>query len=355
MKVHFVGDVQASHSLSIMARPVVVALSKEYDISIQQWGFFPQNLVNDQYTDIINALCEKPQPQLTDQDFEIRCKFPLNTLPPDHKAKIISWTPWELDHLPIQFTEFFNRYATAVVGVCPYNAEVFNKTLTNPVVHHIPPPIHQAYWDAENGPTDEETTILYDAGATWRKGSDIFMQLMKRFAGMPEVKFIWKDTKIYNSFMFPEIQKLNVTCEYIIKDYTFEQMANLYKRSDIIVYPTRAEGFGYCPAQGLVMGKHVVSPNHTGLNYVTDNNSFVVDCDAVECHPNNILSEQFGYTFDQPVHVAEPNQGHLYAQVVRAMATKSPKQSREHLLRYMSRYTDEFVSNMWMEFLEELK
>jgi len=353
MKLVWTGDVSASHSLSIMARPVVAKLSEVYDVTIKEISGYPDNPIQDKYTKTINQL--KSKPLHINPDIEVRSNYPLLSYPPDHQGKIIFWQPWELDYIPTQWIDCFNSYATAVLGICPYNVEVYQKSLRGPIIDYISPPIHEVYFqDYDTKPDPTCTTILYDAGSSWRKGPDLMLGLMKRFAGHTNVKFIWKDTNIYRNNMFPEIDKLNTNCAYYLRNFTFEEMFKLYAQADIVVYPTRAEGFGYCPAQGLVMGKNVVSPNHTGMDYLKSNNAYIVDCEAVEVNPDYILAPQYGYTFDQPVHVGEPYQDHLYAQVIQAMAGKQPKKDRDYLRKFMSGYMDEFIANKWLRFLEEI-
>lgn len=355
-KLLWSGDVSANHSLSIMSRPVVAALSQVYDVYIREWEHFPGQEVNDQYSDAINALLEKPNPRLTSEDFTIHCKYPMPIFPPDNDSKIVVWQPWEFDHLPEQWKYFLNKFATAAVGICPYNEEIFTKELDGPIIHHISPAVHPVFYEDFVKPYEKETIILYDAGSTWRKGPDVMMALMKRFAGMPEVKFIWKDAAIYKNTnnQWPEIKAANVNCEYLFKNYTFEEMRNLYARADVVVYPTRAEGFGYCPAQALAMGKKVVSPNHTGLDYINNNIAWVVDCKILECPTEYVLSDMFGFKFEKPIHIGEPYPDHLFARTLQAILAKEPKKDRDYLLKYTSKYHPDFVAEQWVEFLETL-
>lgn len=353
-KIIWYGDVRASHSLSAMSRPIVAKLSEHFDVCIREFHNFAGCDIHDGYDEIINECLEKPAPKLTANDFEIVCKFPLPTLPPDHPGKIINWVPWEFDDLPIQWKKYFENYSTAVVGVCQYNEEIFREKLVKPFISHICPPVHPSFWDA-NSISTPITTILYDAGYSWRKGPDIMINLMKRFSGMKEVHFIWKGTKIYASQgLKDQLKSLNVNIEYTEENLSFKDLAALYSRSDIILYPTRAEGFGYAAAQALVMGKKIVAPNHTGMDYLNNNNSWIVDGKVIPVDPNMVLPQQYGYRFDKPIHVVEPILDHLHHQTIRAIAAKSSKWDRKRCHSYCHKYQPEFVANKWLELLERL-
>jgi len=352
MKVFWSGDVLQTHSLSLLARPLLSSLSLNYDVYIEQWTQTTKPIV-DEYSEVINSLVDKPHPAPTEEDVVLLCKYPLPIFPPDHKARIIPLIPWEFNVAPTQWVDYINNYCDQVLTISPDSADVIRDAVSVPVTN-LPIPIHPIFFrDYERIPGPP--TILYDAGASWRKGPDIFLNLMRRFSGMTELKFIWKDSPIYRNFCFEDVKDCNVNCDYIYKDISYEKLHDLYRSADVVVYPTRAEGFGYCPAQAMAMGIPVVAPIHTGMaQYLRPEYCYPVDWTPQQVPSNYLLSPEYGLDVDPLISICEPSADHLYYMTLRALFG-GPKRDLNWSRSYMGRYTVEHVTQCYLEFLQDVE
>lgn len=88
---------------------------------------------------------------------------------------------------------------------------------------------------------------------------------------------IKKGLKLYNDT--GRYKRENVICGFLSE----QDLASLYKSCDAYVNASRAEAFSIPTMDALGFGVPVVSPCHTGLDYLNDKNAFVVDYHYDNC------------------------------------------------------------------------
>lgn len=351
------GDVSFNHSLSILGREVVYGLNEYFDIYIQEISQFHPPIIDDK-----TPLLEKLKQKVIEKpaQLQVRCHYPPDLTPPPPETKLICWIPWELNQLPKQWKEFFNKYAVSVAGICQYNEQVFTEQLETHA-YHIPPIIHDVFYQDYEKNEQEETTFMYDGGTTWRKGFDIILDnFVRYFAGNTNVKLIYKDSKVYRSNIFDMIKDSNINCEYHLRNMTWEELRDEYAKADYYLYPSRGEGFGFGAAQAMTMGIPVIGSGHTGLDFITDDNAYVVPFDVVNFGDEGYLksdqwiSDELGYEWDEPLQYPEPNQELFMKQILNAMTAKKPLHDKKYYRRYMSKHRKEAVIEKWLEYLNSL-
>lgn len=83
--------------------------------------------------------------------------------------------------------------------------------------------------------------------------------------------------KLYNEVS--RYKKENVICGFLGE----AEMGSLYKSVDAYVSSSRAEAFCIPVVDAMGFGKVVVSPDHTGLDYINDRNAYVVKTHEQSC------------------------------------------------------------------------
>lgn len=98
------------------------------------------------------------------------------------------------------------------------------------------------------------------------------------------------------------------------------EMAALLQHADAVVSLHRAEGFGFTPAEAMALGKPVIATRYSGnLDYMDDDNSFLVDCEIVTIGAH-------GGPYPAEGHWAEPDLDHA-AELMRRVAS-DPAEAR---------------------------
>jgi glycosyltransferase involved in cell wall biosynthesis len=106
---------------------------------------------------------------------------------------------------------------------------------------------------------------------------------------------IKRGLKLYNNV--DRYKRENVICGFLSET----DMASLMQSSDCLVNASRGEAFCIPVVDAMGFGKVVISPDHTGLDYVNEKNAYVVDSIEQPCfEANDTLPEL--YTSDEYWH-----------------------------------------------------
>ena len=277
MIVEFVGKFYDNHSLTIINRNVAIRLAKKFDVYIT-----PLDQFDSQYglsSDVVGELKKLEQKDLGDQapDIQIRhCYPPVWNWPTHAKTKVIYIQPWEYPKAPFEWQYKFETFADALIVPSNYCKEVFTKGGLKPQnCFVVPNGFNDQFFNKDKSNTKARFNIdpdrfnfVYVGNSQWRKGLDLLINVWhKAFKKYDKCTLIIKDNStIYGkNNVLNEIIKMQYKTEcaeviYLDKNITEEEMSDIYKCSNVVVHPYRAEGFAMHVQEAMACGCLPVVP-----------------------------------------------------------------------------------------------
>lgn len=271
MFIEFVGKFYDNHSLSIVNRNIVLGLHKQ--------GKKVKIVPLDSYDPIyaVNKTDVKTLKQLekiestTAPDIQVRHTYPpIWEWPVDDSTKVVYIQPWEYPKAPFEWQYKFETFADAVIVPSNYCKSVFSRGGLNPKnLFVVPNGYDETVFNTSPGDSVESLGVdvnkfnfIYVGNHQWRKGLDILLNAWSVcFSRYDNAKLIIKNNpRIYgHSNILSEIINLQYKTEcaeivYIDDELSASEMANLYKASDILVHPYRAEGFAMHVQEAIACG-----------------------------------------------------------------------------------------------------
>ena len=158
------------------------------------------------------------------------------------------------------------RVADAVVAVSRYTADSLHTALGVPRAHVILNGIETDFFcpgpDPKPSPEGRPARLLFVGNLTRRKGSDLLPKIMAALGPAYKLRYT-SGLRTNNPFagapgMFP------------LGRLTREQLRDEYRRADLLLFPTRFEGFGYAAVEAMACGTPVVTTNCSSLPEVVD-------------------------------------------------------------------------------------
>ena len=292
MIIDFVGKFYDNHSLSIINRNIVTKLAEahpDWEISITPLDSYDPEYKLDK--NIVKQLKTLEQAETGEPNIQVRHSYPpIWQWPASDRTKIIFIQPWEYLKAPFEWQYKFETFADALIVPSKYIADVFRGAGLKPDNLFVVPNGYNE--DLFN--TDEENSesryidkdkfnFVYVGNSQWRKGLDILMNSWKEcFKKFDKATLTIKDNpKIYGqSNVLNEIIKMQYKTgcsdvQYIDEDLSDKEMAALFKASDILVHPYRAEGFGMHVQEAMACGCiPVVSDGGPTDDFVSHENGF---------------------------------------------------------------------------------
>ena len=129
--------------------------------------------------------------------------------------------------------------------------------------------------DIENDPYPDKIKLLFVGNLTKRKGADLLPKIM----GNLDDRFVL----FYTSGLRT---KKEFTSKKMIslKRLSLSELVKLYNLSDILIVPSRLEGFGYSAVEAMACGKPVVATNYSSLPELVDDakGGFLCEIDNVK-------------------------------------------------------------------------
>lgn len=249
MKVLFSGKFFDDHSLSIVNRNVVKELIKYTDVDLYINVY---DNPNEKYEFLLNLMSKKVE----EPDVEIRHFYPPQWRRPIGKTKLVYIQPYEFTKIPFEWIYRFETISSHLIVPSNWCREVYLNAGMDPnKVTVIPNGVDFDIFNKNNKPKKKkQLTFLYIGCHQFRKGIDVLLKAWSMI-NTKDVQLIIKDTpQIYgNNNLQNDIKSLKNVL--IIKEHmTIEQMAKLYKSSDVIIHPYRGEGFGMNVAEGMACG-----------------------------------------------------------------------------------------------------
>lgn len=334
MIVEFVGKFYDNHSLTIINRNVAVRLAKKFDLYLT-----PIDQYDPEYnlsSDIIGELKKLEQKDLGDQvpDIQIRHSYPpIWNWPTHEKTKVIYIQPWEYPKAPFEWQYKFETFADALIVPSNYIKSVFTKGGLNPNnCFVVPNGYNDALFNKDKSNVvpkfkidPDRFNFVYVGNSQWRKGLDILINAWHRcFRKYDKCTLIIKDNSdIYGkNNVLNEVIKMQYKTEcaeviYIDKNISEQEMADIYKCSNVVVHPYRAEGFAMhvqeamaCGCLPLVPGGGPTDdfvPNELGLKLpYTQESVNINDPGIFATKPGDAMTLMSSHTF-----INEPSGQHL--------------------------------------------
>jgi len=212
---------------------------------------------------------------------------------------------------------------------------------------------------------DEHFTFGYvggwSQGGKDRKGLDIaYRAFCEEFSDREKVKLVMKITTVYNTPGYDPVKELkkfepttaHAPTSLVLSDFKdINQLAKLYRAFDVMVYPSKAEGFGLTAAEAMACGVPVISSSFGGqTDFINKENGWLVKSDGlIPATDKNFFYENTKWAlpskddFRVKMRYAFDNQGE-----VRFKGLKAAKQIAEN-------YTWEKTAKLAVKLLKELK
>jgi glycosyltransferase involved in cell wall biosynthesis len=229
---------------------------------------------------------------------------------------------WEDSRLPAGWAEGFNSSYDGILTPTTYVRDVLRSSgVTIPI--EVVPNVVELDNESEpsspaSRPSEKTTRFLCVGSAFPRKGVDVLIRaFLRAFRREDDVALILKSfPSIHNTLagILADVRRRDPDSPEIVqidRDISSEDLLALYRSSDVLVHPSRAEGFGFPVAEAMLLGLPVIAPSSTGL--------------ADFCSPDTVLViphrwEPSGSHFAVPgAEWAEPNEDAL-VEMLRAYA-----------------------------------
>ena len=127
------------------------------------------------------------------------------------------------------------------------------------------------------GCEDKKTRILFVGNLIKRKGVDLLPKIMEKLG---------KDYELYfTSGRRTEIPKgLKLKNMIPLGKITNKQLLGEYNKCDMLLFPSRLEGFGYCAVEAMACGKPVITTNYSSLKEIINNgkNGYLCEINSVD-------------------------------------------------------------------------
>ncbi len=124
---------------------------------------------------------------------------------------------------------------------------------------------------------NKKTRILFVGNLIKRKGVDLLPRIMEKLDNNYELRFT-------SGLRIDKIPKYLKEKNMIpLGKITHKQLAIEYNKCDILLLPSRLEGFGYCVVEAMACGKPVVTTNYSALSEIIKNKE-----NGYLCEINNV-------------------------------------------------------------------
>ena len=314
MIIDFVGKFYDNHSLSIINRNLAVKLADlfpDWEISITPLDSYDPECKLDK--NIVKRLKTLEQAETGEPNIQLRHSYPpIWQWPASDRIKVVFIQPWEYTKAPFEWQYKFETFADALIVPSNFVATVFkNAGLKPDNLFVVPNGYNEEIFNRneENSKSKyidkSKFNFVYVGNSQWRKGLDILMNAWKDcFKKFDNTTLTIKDNpKIYGqSNVLNEIIKMQYKTgcsqvQYIDEDLSDKEMAALFKASDIIVHPYRAEGFGMHIQEAMACGCiPVVSADGATDDFVSHENGFLlpVERKAMNITDSNVFAMKPG-------------------------------------------------------------
>lgn len=193
-------------------------------------------------------------------DIEISFADPGNYVFYDSSSYKIGYSAWESSQMSQQFKINISK-CDELWGTSYWITDIYKKLFPNKEIHTYQHGISESWKPVKRVKRHEPFTFLHIGEPFSRKDAQIVVDsFIELFGNNPNYRLILKCHKINTTRVkhprgydcSPSVAYENI---YEINGVlSEEQMLGLYQMSDVFVYPSWGEGFGFQPLQSLAMG-----------------------------------------------------------------------------------------------------
>lgn len=160
-----------------------------------------------------------------------------------------------------RFEERSFRLADAVVGVSRYTADAVTREFGIGDVHVIHNGIDSRFWqpDADvHKNSDSPYRLLFVGNLSERKGADLLPKIMAALGPGYELTCVLG----LRARRSADLAQHNIR---VVRGLCVGELRNLYSSSDLLLFPSRLEGFGYAIAEAMACETPVVASNVSAI------------------------------------------------------------------------------------------
>ena len=186
---------------------------------------------------------------------------------------------WETLPLPRNWNSLLNNSIFSGFTAPSYFGVSLLANATRKPIYYLPYYLNEEDFqpiDIKSKLNENVFSILFVGQNTARKGIDeAIISYCRTFSKAKDVQLVIKGFELGGDEL-PLKDKIkyfalrNMKCDnapiYLInKDFTSEQMKELYKLSSVLLFPSKGEGFGLPPAEAMLTGLPVIYNDWSGL------------------------------------------------------------------------------------------
>ncbi len=215
-----------------------------------------------------------------------------NTYPPRFERSAarlgLAWLYWEDSLLPPGWAEGFDAAYDGCLAPTEWVRTVLRRSGAKLPVEIVPPAV-QLDPALEEGPAADLPTakafrFLAVSSAFPRKGIDVLVRAFaKAFTSADDVALVLKTFPNPHNTVARQLAAIRSAdphapeIVHLDEDISPRGLASLYRSTNVLVQPSRAEGFGLPAVEAMLRGLPVVATSATGLaDFCTDETCFVV-------------------------------------------------------------------------------
>lgn len=117
---------------------------------------------------------------------------------------------------------------------------------------------HRVFTPPISNPKGDKFSLLFVGTTSIRKGADLLRQIMHSLGDRYELRFTADSSKMSSLIAAPNITPIG-------RVHSDEELARLYKSADVLLFPTRLEGFGLVALEAQACGLPVIASDTSSL------------------------------------------------------------------------------------------
>lgn len=290
MKIEILGKFWDNHSLAIVNRYIALELSKHHDVFIT-----PIDMYDAEFSKITKSEVSKLkalEKQTDEPDIQIRHTYPpVWRWPISQKTKVVYIQPWEFPRIPLEWEIKWETFADALIVPSNWIRDrVLDAGLEPSKLFMVPNGYSPELFNVNNAYSAHidqgKFTFTYVGNGQFRKGIDILLNAWsKAFTKADKTQLVIKDSpaiygenNLLNDIIRVQYKSGCASIIYNSDNLTEEEMAGIYKNTDVIVHPYRGEGFGMHIQEAMACGAVPLVTHGGGPNdFVNEQNGIFIN------------------------------------------------------------------------------
>jgi len=195
--------------------------------------------------------------------------FPPNSYSYLHGQKTMAITMFETTKIPDVWVPGINQWTDRMVVPSRWNKEVFENCGVMVPIDVVPLAVDFAKYPRMERWDSKYFVFLMYGNLSKRKGVDIaYNAFRKAFSKKDDVRLVLKT--IRHTLRCDKSARGDDQVVFIDEEYDQEQMRELMAQADVVLSPSRGEGFGMCPVESMATGAAVILTDGTALSEMCD-------------------------------------------------------------------------------------